>query len=174
MQRFFKLFTVFSLILMMFLFVGCNGTSSSTTATNDTTTQGSTTETSTVTEDGDQVAPVVTVNQDTIILQTDSSFDYAGYVTVNDDVTAVDDLQVEVSDWGGFDASVEGTYTVTIKVTDEAGNFTTATLNVVVRDDILAPMLTGSISTVTHLAGEVVELTKGLTGVDNVDGTNVT
>jgi hypothetical protein len=157
----------------MFLFVGCGG-STTTETTTGVTTQDNTTASTTVTENSDQVAPVVTVNQDTIIIQTDSSFDYAGYVTVSDNVTAVEDLVIEVSDWGSFDVAVEGTYTITIKVTDEAGNFTTANLNVVVKNDILAPMLTGSVSTVTHLAGEVVDLTKGLTGVDNVDGTNVT
>ena len=177
MQRFLKLFTVFSLILMMFVFVGCNGTTTESTTestTELTTDQGSTTGTTTGTVNGDTVAPVVVVNQDPITIETDSSFDYEDYITVSDNVTAVENLQVTVDDWGGYDISVDGTYAIVISVEDEAGNESTATLNVVVKSDILAPMLTGSVSTLTHLAGEEVVLTKGLTGVDNVDGTNIT
>lgn len=178
MQRFMKVFNVFALVLLMFLFVGCNdATTTDTTATTATTQESSTTQststTGSTTGETDGVAPVIVVNQDNIIIQTDTSFDYAGYVTVSDNVTETGDLVIEVQDWGGFDISVEGNYTVTVKVTDEAGNFSTATLNVEVKSDILAPMLTGSITTITHLAGEEIDLTKGLTGVDNVDGTNV-
>ncbi len=180
MQRVMKLFTVFSLVLVVLLFVGCNGTSTESTTTTQTQTTGTQSDTTTsssttsgTTQPSDTVAPVIVVNQNNVLIQTDSSFDYTGYITVSDNVTAVGDLVLEVSDWGGFDISVEGNYTITIKVTDEAGNFSTATINVEVKSDILPPMLTGSITTINHLAGEDVDLTRGLTGVDNVDGTNV-
>lgn len=153
--------SLYFILLMVFALVvsGCNG--------DKTTTQ-------TTDPNGDTQAPVIVLNQDSVVVQIDTTFDVTQYISVSDNVSSLTGITVEVSDWGSYDQSVEGTYVLTIKATDEAGNFSTATITVEVKSDVLAPMITGSISVVTHLAGELVDLTKGLTGVDNVDGTNVT
>ena len=151
------------------------GTTSVTTAgTTAVTTVGTTAATTAATTaNPDTVAPVIVVNQSQVVIKTDSAFVVEGYITVTDNVSTAANIVVTISNWGGFDISVVGQYTVEISAEDEAGNISTATIIVIVKSDILAPMLTGSVSTITHLAGEVVNLTQGLTGVDNVDGVNV-
>lgn len=159
------------LMLLPFVVIGCNKDTTTTTTTGTTTTTTTTTTSSTT--NGDSVAPVITVTNDHVVIEIDTTFNPSSYISVTDNVSTTVNITIVVSDWGTFDQSVEGTYTLTIKATDEAGNFSTATITVQVKADILAPMITGSVSQLSQLAGETLDLTKGLTGVDNVDGTNV-
>lgn len=136
---------------------------------------GATTEnlTTTANSSSDTEAPVIVVNQDPIVIETDSTLNVEDYITVTDNISDSSNITITVSDWGTYDQSVEGQYSIVVTAEDEAGNQSSATLTVTVKADILAPMLTGSVSEIHQLTGEVVDLTKGLTGVDNVDGTNV-
>ncbi|MDD4308676.1 MAG: hypothetical protein PHU53_07730, partial [Thermoplasmata archaeon] len=121
----------------------------------------------------DTVAPVLTIGSASITHQTNATVDLLEDVTATDDVDAAADITIEVSNFNGYDKSVAGTYVITVKATDKSGNFATGTITVVVKSDVLAPMLTSAVSDVIHIAGETVDLTRGLEGVDNVDGVNV-
>ena len=127
-----------------------------------------------VTEVPDTVAPTLTIGKSEIIHEVnDAKINLLADVTATDNVDAASDITISISDYNGYDKSVEGTYVITVKATDKSGNFSTGTITVIVKADILPPMVTGAVTTITHLAGETVDLTKGLEGVDDKDGTNV-
>lgn len=170
-----KFLTVLLLGVFIVALVGCNTTTSTTTTTTSstTTTTTSTTTTSTSTGPSDTVAPVISMTNTTILHQTNAEVDLLAGITVSDNVATPEQITLIISDFGGYDRSVPGTYTITIRATDPSGNFSTVQRTVIVRNDILAPIVTGTILPLTHLAGEVVQLTRGISAVDNVDGTNV-
>ncbi len=62
-----------------------------------------------------------------------SALDLLEGVEAMDNVTATEDLQLSITNEGGYDPDIPGTYTVTVAVTDEAGNKTEATVEVTVR-----------------------------------------
>jgi len=124
----------------------------------------------------DTEPPTITLESDTYNQVVNETVDFLKLVTVTDNKSDASKIKVEVTDWGGYDKSKLGTYVITITATDEAGNFSTAKLTVVVmnKPDTTPPMINqSSVTTINHLAGEEFDLTKGLTGVDNVDGTDV-
>jgi len=96
------------------------------------------------------------------------------FISVSDNVTAEDEIKIEIVDFGGYDKGVKGTYEITIRATDKEGNYTDKKMTVVVTDaDTVPPALTKTPTTIYHIAGEEVDLTEGLEGVDDVDGVNV-
>ena len=159
-----RMLVVLLLAVLSVVFVACT----------DKTTTTSMPTSQTTSELLDTEAPVITIANTTIMHQTGVEVSLTAGVSVTDNVSSTANISITIDNYGGYDRSVAGTYTVTVKATDEAGNFSTKTLTVIVKDDVLAPMLTGANLPVTHLAGEETDLTKGLTAVDNVDGTNVT
>ena len=62
-----------------------------------------------------------------------SAVDLLEGVEAMDNVTAAEDLQIAITNEGGYDPDIPGTYTVTVAVTDEAGNKAEATVEVTVR-----------------------------------------
>ena len=62
-----------------------------------------------------------------------SALDLLEGVEAMDNVTAAEDLQIAITNEGGYDPDIPGTYTVTVAVTDEAGNKAEATVEVTVR-----------------------------------------
>ena len=125
----------------------------------------------------DTTPPTITVGQSTITHAVNATIDIIAEadITVSDDETPAAEIVVEIKDFGGYDKSVLGSYTVTISAKDAAGNEATVTVTVTVTEpgDTLPPTLVGAVSTINHLAGEEVDLTRNINAVDNVDGTNV-
>lgn len=66
-------------------------------------------------------------------------------IQVVDDVTDTDDIKLEVIDWGNYDKDQPGEYTITIRATDEAGNYTD-----VQRDIIVLPALVKTFDALVH------------------------
>ncbi|MGD9604765.1 MAG: hypothetical protein AB7V00_01255 [Bacilli bacterium] len=129
----------------------------------------------TVTEEPvlDTEAPTLTIGKPSITHEINATVDLLADVSATDNIDAASEIIISISNYNGYDKSVEGTYEITVKATDTSDNFTTGTITVIVKEDILPPMVTGAVTTVTQLAGETVDLTKGLAGVDNKDGINV-
>ncbi|MGD9886362.1 MAG: hypothetical protein AB7T03_00185 [Bacilli bacterium] len=121
----------------------------------------------------DTVAPTLTIGKPSITHEVNATVNLLADVTATDNIDAANDITISISNYNGYDKSVAGTYVITVKATDKSNNFSTATITVIVKDDVLPPMVTGAVTTITQLAGETVDLTKGLTGVDNKDGVNV-
>ena len=63
-------------------------------------------------------------------------------IKVADNVTATENITVEITDDGGCDFAIAGVYTVTIGATDEAGNTASATVEITVREVISAETIT--------------------------------
>ncbi|MCK9536264.1 MAG: hypothetical protein M0R05_01530 [Bacilli bacterium] len=96
------------------------------------------------------------------------------FISYSDNITAVADIKIEIVDFGGYDKAKKGTYQIIIRATDKAGNYAEAKLTVIVTDaDTTPPALTSPVTPINHIAGEEVDLTQGLEGVDDVDGINV-
>jgi len=125
-------------------------------------------------EDPDTEIPVIVIGNEAITHAVNADVDLLEFVSATDNETAATDITIEISDYNGYDKSVEGVYVITVTATDGNGNKATGTITVTVKLDMLAPTVTGAVTTLNHLAGEETDLTKGLTGVDNIDGINVT
>ena len=173
MKKTYKLLFLLLLFVLSIAITGCKGaTTTAPTTTAPTTTAPGTTAVTT-TQQTDTVAPVIVIGQPTITHQVDAVVNLLADVSATDNVSAAGDIDIVISNYNGYDKSVVGTYVITVTATDEASNFSTATITVIVKLDMLAPTLTGSVSTINHIAGEEVSLTGGLSGVDNIDGINV-
>src|SRR5690554_4804126 len=128
--------------------------------------------------DKDKTPPELTIETPEIthaagadIVLSDFILDYISY---SDNVTAEADIVIEIVDFDGYDKDVEGTYRITIRATDKAGNYLEKEMTVIVTSaDTTAPALTSPVTPIHHIAGEEVDLTQGLEGVDDVDGVNV-
>ncbi|MDD3107495.1 MAG: hypothetical protein PHP65_06830, partial [Bacilli bacterium] len=121
----------------------------------------------------DDVAPTLVIGKPAITHQTNTTVNLLADVSATDNIDVPADIVITISNFNGYDKSVPGTYVITVKATDKSGKFSTGTITVTVKDDILPPMVTGAVLPITHLAGETVDLTKGLAGVDDKDGVNV-
>ncbi len=75
----------------------------------------------------DKIAPLLEVSPDVVNLEFNQDYDLMTGVTARDNVDGTITNKVVIEDDGGFDKAVEGTYTITYSVTDEAGNKTTKT-----------------------------------------------
>lgn len=94
---------------------------------------------------------------------------------VSDDVTATDKIVVTiVTDNYTAKYNTPGSYTVTAKATDEAGNTAQATVTIKVIDDIKPVIvLTKEIKTTTQLALTMADIAKYVKATDAIDG-NIT
>ncbi len=94
---------------------------------------------------------------------------------VSDDVTATDKIVVTiVTDNYTAKYNTPGSYTVTAKATDEAGNTAQATVTIKVIDDIKPVIvLTKEIKTTTQLALTMADIAKYVKATDTIDG-NIT
>ncbi len=62
-------------------------------------------------------------------------------IIARDNITPDEEVVISVSDNGGYDASVPGTYTITVEAKDSAGNAATATITVTVKEIVAAKYL---------------------------------
>jgi len=118
----------------------------------------------------DTVPPEITlIGPATVTVQLGASYVDAG-------ATATDNVDGDITDRiavdNPVDTSVAGTYTVTYRVTDQAGNSTVATRTVIVQalEDTVPPEITliGSATVTVQLGASYVDA--GATATDNVDG----
>ncbi len=112
-------------------------------------------------------APVIDV-EDVITLDGNEEFELVDYVVVTD----VEDKYILFSDleinYGDFDSSVIGTYTITIKATDSDGNETIKEITVIVGDFVSPVILYNDPSTILIGYGSDVP-SPTITCTDNVD-----
>lgn len=118
----------------------------------------------------DSTPPTISITgSPTVIIQVGDSYTDAG-ATATDDVDG--DLTASITASGTVDTETEGTYYITYRVTDAAGNLATAQRRVIVSeaDDIIPPVvsLQGS-STITIIQGESFT-DPGATATDETDG----
>lgn len=73
-------------------------------------------------------------------------------IIARDNITPDEEVVIYVSDDGGYDASVPGTYTVTVAAKDTAGNVSTAIITVTVKEVVTAKYL--SLKNIYTLGGE--------------------
>lgn len=81
----------------------------------------------------DTTPPTITVS-DTLTVQKDSDFDIMDNISVADSVDGIIDNS-SVTMTGTIDATVNGTYPVTLSVTDNAGNTATKDISIIVEDN---------------------------------------
>ena len=125
----------------------------------------------TVTVIADTTAPVITLNgESSMAITRGSSFNDPG-ATATDNSAA----PVTISAYGRVNTSRLGTYTLTYRARDRAGNISTATRTITViaatPTDTVAPVITlnGAATIEVNVGGTYTEL--GATATDNVDGT---
>ncbi len=122
-----------------------------------------------VTDAADTTAPVITLNDKSIVyLKTGETYSEAG-ATASD----VDDDNIIVTTEGVVDTGTAGEYVVTYTATDAAGNTTTATRKVIVIDpDKAAPIISLNDASVVYLktGGKYVDAGAGAVAVDANDG----
>ncbi|MGI6360552.1 MAG: immunoglobulin-like domain-containing protein [Acholeplasmatales bacterium] len=75
----------------------------------------------------DKIAPLLEVVPEVVNLEYNQDYDLMTGVTARDNVDGTITDRVVIENDGGFNKKVEGTYTITYKVTDKAGNSTTKT-----------------------------------------------
>ncbi len=120
-----------------------------------------------VTVNADAIAPVITLNgASSVILEYGSAYIEAG-ATASDNADGDISANIQVS---GSVGSTSGYYTVTYTVLDAAGNSSSATCNVTVNADAIAPVITlnGASSVILEYGSAYIEA--GATASDNADG----
>ncbi len=120
-----------------------------------------------VSDAADTTAPVITLNDDSIVyLKTGDTYTEAGA-----SATDVDDDNITVKTEGMVDTDTAGEYVITYTASDEAGNTTTETRKVIVVDpDKAAPIISLNDSSVIHMQVGDKYLEAGAKAVDATDG----
>jgi carboxyl-terminal processing protease len=112
--------------------------------------------------------PVITGATNLTIELNDTTFDFLQNVSATDDFDGDLTDQVEVNT-SAIVFSVPGTYSITYSVTDQAGNQTSVTVNLVVRDNV-APVITGARNLTFEVFSTPNFLWKDIRINDNIDG----
>lgn len=112
----------------------------------------------------DTTAPVVTLNTDSIQMYTTAPAPTAADLV--DSVTDATNCTIDFEE--PYDFSKEGSFDVTVVVTDTSGNATTNTIPCTVVEDIIPPEITG-VEPIEIAQGDAVSYKKNIEVTDNYD-----
>ena len=112
----------------------------------------------------DTTAPVVALSQESIQMYTTATAPTAADLV--DSITDVSNCTIDFAEQ--YDFSKEGSFDVTVLVTDAAGNATESTLACTVVEDITPPEITG-VEPIEIAQGDTVSYKKNIEVTDNLD-----
>ena len=120
-------------------------------------------------EDKDETPPTLSGYENITYIIGDTLPDLEEGLTVLDNVDGDLLSSIEV-DSSAVNFTTPGVYTVTISVTDKAGNLGTATFTVTVVADTVGPVINGTQNYVLEQGSVAPNYLQGVTAIDNFDG----
>lgn len=118
---------------------------------------------------GDTTVPEISLDGELSFTIGDPDISFDGLFVATDDVDGNISSAVVVDD-SSVDYTKPGTYQVSVSVTDEAGNITETSFDLVVVNESVKPVIVGMVNITVEQGDSVPNYLTGVTATDNLDG----